>query len=200
MKKFLFVVAIALFHSAAFAQLEVSTGYAVNRNLLDGAPFQIAYDIRISNRLFTKPQIGYKYLYHFNDFVGAKLKVSIIEVHQTVSYEVIVKRKYLLKPNIGINYRFYSWKGEMVRPLNSLPIRAYNIEFRDERLSLVSTDAEHRDHYKTSNFGFTIQLQNQFRLSDKISLHITPFIEPDYDRTQNVGGCYVGIIFNNLKL
>lgn len=199
MKKFLFAGAIVFFHNAAFAQLEVSTGYAVNKNLLDGVPLQIAYDIRLSNRLFTKPQIGYKYLHHFNDFVGAKLSVSIVELHQTLSYEVISKRKYVLKPNIGVNYRFYSWKGEMVHPLNSLPIRAYSVEFRKERLNLVSTDGEYKDDYKTSNLGFTFQLQNQFRLNHKISLHVTPFIEPDYDGTQNVGGCYIGIIFKNLK-
>jgi hypothetical protein len=199
MNKFLFLIAITLFHNTAFCQLEISTGYAVNKNLLDGAPLQIAYDIRISNRLFTKPQFGFKYLQHFNDFVGAKLKVSIVELHQTLSYEIIAKRKYVLKPNIGINYRFYSWKGEMVRPLNSLPIRGYSVEFRKGRLNLVSTDAEYKDDYKTSNLGFTFQLQNQFRLSDKIILHVTPFVEPDYDGTQNVGGCYIGIIFKNLK-
>lgn len=193
-----FLCALLLYvlsYSSAFAQWEFSTGYAVNKRDADGAPVHVGYDIKISNKLFTKSQVGYKYLHRFNDFVGATLKISIVEFHQTLSYELVKKRKYIFKPNIGINYRFYSWKGEMKPPLNSLPIRAYVIEFRDkEYLRLVSTDAEYRDEYKVSNPGFSFQLQNQFRLGQKFWMHITPFMEPDYDGTQNTGGCYVGII------
>ena len=76
----------------ANAQPEISTGYAVNKNLADGAPLQLGYDLRIGNKLYTKPQIGFKYLYHFEDFVGAKLKVSVWEIHQTISY-IIISRK-----------------------------------------------------------------------------------------------------------
>lgn len=60
-----------------WAQLEITTGYAVNKELADGAPIQVAYDIKIKNRLFTKPQIGFKYLYHFEDFAGVTMKVRI---------------------------------------------------------------------------------------------------------------------------
>ena len=187
-----------------FGQLEITTGYAVNKNLADGVPIQFAYDLRIRDRIYTKPQIGYKYLYHFNDFVGATLKVNIIEFHQTISYELIKKKKYILKPNIGLNYRFYSWKGEMKPPFNTLPQRVYKVEFRNDRLRLNSftpvtpTDGNFADQYSVNNFGFTIQIQNQFRLNEKIWLHITPFLEPDYDGTQNTGGCYIGVILKQL--
>ncbi len=106
----LFFSAFLLFVATnVLAQLEVSTGYAVNRNLADGLPAQLAYDFQIKKRLFTKSQIGYKYLHHFNDFVGADLDVSIFELHQTLSYEIIRKRNYIFKPNVGVNYRFYHW-------------------------------------------------------------------------------------------
>lgn len=176
-------LAIILILSAGkvFGQLEITTGYAVNRNLADGAPIQLSYDLNIRGRLYTKPQIGYKYLYHYNDFVGATLKVNIIELHQTISYEIIKKGKYILKPNIGLNYRFYNWKGKMNPPYNVLPQRVYKIEFRDDRLRLNSftpvavNDGNYTDQYSVNNFGFTIQLQNQFRITDKIWFHITPF-------------------------
>lgn len=193
-----FTLLFIFFYFSAFAQLEFSTGYAVNKNLADGAPIHIAYDFKIANRLYTKSQAGYKYLYHFNDFVGAAIRVSIFELHQTLSYEILKRKKYILKPNIGLNYRFYHWKGEMKQPLNTLPIRAYLIEFRDrEFLRLVSTDTESKDEYRVNNLGFSFQLQNQFKLNEKIWLHITPFIEPDYDRSQNTGGCYIGLILKN---
>lgn len=187
----------------ATAQLELSTGYAVNKNLADGAPLHIAYDVNIRGRWYTKPQIGYKYLYHFNDFVGAVLKVNIFEYHQTVSYEVVKRRKFIFKPNVGLNYRFYHWRGEMKPPLNSYPQRAYHIEFRDDRLRLNSfapttpTDGNYSDTYTVHNLGYSIQLQTQFKISGHLWLHVTPFVEPDYDRTQNTGGCYVGIILKN---
>lgn len=79
-----------------FAQLEITTGYAVNKNLADGAPIHIAYDFKIKNRLYTKSQLGYKYLYYYNDFVDATLTFSIKELHQTLSYEVIKKRSIFL--------------------------------------------------------------------------------------------------------
>jgi hypothetical protein len=198
MKFILITLFFALYFTKVFSQLEITSGYAINRNLADGAPLQIAYDLKIKNRLYTKPQIGYKYLYHFNDFVGATLKVSIFEIHQTLSYEVFKKKKYLFKPNIGINYRFYKWKGEMVPPLNSSPIRAWVLGVRDKNYILVSNDEESYKEYKVNNLGFTIQLQNQFRINDKLWFHITPFLEPDYDRVQNTGGCYVGVIFKSL--
>lgn len=207
MRLALIILFITSFYSKnTFSQLEIATGYAVNKNLLDGSPIQLSYDLKISDRLYTKPQIGYKYLYHFEDFVGATLKVSIIEFHQTISYELIRKKNYILKPNIGLNYRFYNWKGEMELPYNMLPQRVYKIEFRDDRLRLNSfapvtpTDGNYTDQYSVSNLGFSFQLQNQFRLNDKLWLHITPFIEPDYDKTQNTGGCYVGIIFKHVTV
>ncbi len=195
MRTFVLAFIVCFIHLNGFCQLEITTGYAVNRNLTDGAPLHIAYDFKIKNKLFTKTQIGFKYLYHFNDFVGAKLKVYIWEIHQTASYELIKRKKFILKPNIGFNYRFYKWKGEMVAPLNTLPIRAWVIGTRNENFILASRDGEDKKTYIVNNIGFSFQLQNQFRLSDKVWLHVTPFIEPDYDRSQNTGGCYIGVIF-----
>ncbi len=186
--------------SCAYSQLELTTGYAVDKNLADGAPLHIAYDLQLKNRLFTKSQIGFKYLYHFDDFVGATMKVRIWEFHQTLSYEVIKKKKYIFKPNLGLNYRFYKWKGEMVQPLNTRPGRALVISTRDGNFILESTSDGYYREYTPNNLGFSIQLQNQFLLTDKLWLHITPFLEPDYDRSQNTGGCYVGLIFTQLKL
>ena len=193
--KFFITLFFCFFISNAFSQLEITTGYAVNKNLADGVPIQVAYDLKIKNRLYTKPQVGYKYLYHFNDFVGAVIKVSIWEFHQTLSYEIIKKKKYIFKPNVGINYRFYHWRGEMKPPHNTLPQRAYILEFRDDKLRLNSYDDGYSDEYRVHNFGFSFQLQNQFKINDKIWIHITPFLEPDYDSSQNIGGCYIGVIF-----
>lgn len=197
MKEIILLLYLAFSSLKLSAQLEISTGYTVDRNLADGIPIQLAYDFNIKNRLFTKSQIGFKYLFHYNDFVGATLKQHVYEVHQTLSYEIVKRKKYILKPNIGLNYRFFKWKGQMVEPLNSLPIRAWVIGTRKGNFILVSEDEGAYKEYSVNNFGFTIQLENQFRLSEKIWLHITPFLEPDYDRSQNVGGCYVGIIFKN---
>ena len=177
-----------------FAQLELSAGYAVNKNLADGPLIHVGYDVKINNRLYTKPQVGYKYLYHFNDHVGAFLKVSILELHQTFSYELVKLNKYIFKPNIGINYRFYHWKGEMEPPYETLPQRVYKIEFNDYKLRLNNFDNQYSDEYKVNNFGFSFQLQNQFRLNKKLWMHVTPFLEPDFNGSQNTGGCYIGVI------
>ncbi len=196
----LFFSAFLLFVATnVLAQLEVSTGYAVDKNLADGLPVQLAYDFQIKKRLFTKFQIGYKYLHHFNDFVGADLDVSIFELHQTLSYEIVKKRKYIFKPNVGVNYRFYHWKGKMRPPHNTLPQRALVIDVRgDPHFILNSFDNGYFREYRVNNIGFSFQLQNQFRFSDKVWLHVTPFLEPDYDRSKNTGGCYVGIILPRL--
>ena len=158
----------------------------------------MAYDFRITDRWYTKTQIGYKYLHKFNDYVGATLKVSISEIHQTLSYEIIQKKKYIFKPNIGINYRFYHWKGEMNPPFNTLPQRVWVIGTRNKNFILNSFDNGYNNEYSVNNLGFSIQLQNQFKLSNKVWLHLTPFIEPDYDRSQNTGGLYIGLIFKSI--
>lgn len=83
----------------------------------------------------------------------------------------------------------------MKPPYNTLPQRAWVMELRDRYIILNSYDGGNEDTYKVNNLGFSIQLQNQFKLSNKAWLHITPFLEPDYDRIQNTGGCYIGIIW-----
>ena len=97
----LMVTAILLFTVLKSpAQLEITTGAAINKNDADGIALNMAYDFRITDRWYTKTKIGYKYLHKFNDYVGATLKVSISEIHQTLSYEIIQKKKYI--------FNFYS--------------------------------------------------------------------------------------------
>jgi hypothetical protein len=67
---------LSLSARVTYAQLEITSGYAVNRLEADGVPIHIAYDIKLKDRIYTKSQAGYKYLYHFNDFVEATLKFS----------------------------------------------------------------------------------------------------------------------------
>lgn len=201
MMKGVMIIFFFLTTATAYAQPEASTGFAVNREYAWGLPVQLAFDIKLANRLYTKPQLGYKYLHYYNDFVEASLKYSILELHQTVSYEVIKKKKYIFKPNIGINYRFYTIKALMDPPYNQLPQRAWILDiFRDQpriRLNSFDDDGTTHDKRKVNNLGFTIQLQNQFRVSEKLWIHITPFVEPDYDRIQNTGGCYIGVIYKS---
>ena len=180
---------------AASAQLEVSTGFAVNKQDAIGPALQVGYDFSLNKRLRTKTQFGYKYLRHYNDYVGCTLQITSWEIHQTFSLELIAMKTYILRPNVGLNYLFYRWNGEMDPPYNALPQRAWVIGVRDKNLVLNSFDGGYTTNYRVHNLGFSLQLQNQFRLNEKIWLHITPFIEPDYDRSQTIGGCYAGVIF-----
>ena len=195
MKLLFNVILYLLFSCHSYCQMELSTGYAVNKNLADGAAIQVAYDIRVGSRFFTKPQIGYKSLYHYNDFVGATLKVCIKELHETFSYQVIKHYKYIFQPNVGLNYRIYRWQGAMKPPYDVEPMRSWTIGTREGIFKLSNESGETHQTYKANNFGFSIQLQNQFRINSRLWLHITPFMEPDYDGSQNTGGCYVGVIF-----
>jgi hypothetical protein len=196
--KFLITLIFCFLVSETFSQLEISTGYATEKHLADGPALHIGYDLKIKNRFYTKSQAGYKYMYHFNDFVGATLKVSILEFHQTVSCQLIQRKKYIFKPNVGVNYRFYHWRGKMSLPHNTLPIRAWSIGIRDQQHFVLSSyDGKYTNELTFNNLGFSFQLQNQFKLNEKIWLHITPFMEPDYDSSQNTGGCYVGVILKN---
>lgn len=183
------------------AQLELTTSVAINRNDAIGPGLGAAYDFRIKGRFFTKSQIGVKYLHNYDDWIRAHLKVSIFEYHQTVSVQIGKRENgYVFKPNIGLNYRYYHWKGRMEPPFNTLPQRRWGIGLRNnERFFLDSFDENyHTSTYSVNNLGFSFQLQNQFRLSNKLWLHVTPFMEPDYDRTQNTGGVYVGVVLLEL--
>jgi PAS domain S-box-containing protein len=152
--------------TSAFSQLEISTGIAVNKNDAVGFPFHLSYDYHIKGRLYTKSQLGYKHLRVYNDHVGATLDVSSWEIHQTLSYEIIKKRKFVLKPNLGVNYRFYHWKGEMRPPYNTLPQRAWVIGTRTRNFILNSYDDGYFKEHDVNNPGFSIQLQSQFRLTE----------------------------------
>jgi hypothetical protein len=201
MKKLLTIILLGTY-STAFAQLEISTGYAVNRLQADGVPIHFGYDYKLMNKLYTKSQIGYKYLYHYNDFVEATVKISIIELHQTFSYEMAIGKKIIFKPNLGFNYRFYSVLAEIKPPYNTLPQRAWIIaRVRGDRIRLNSFDGDGLkiDKRKIDNAGFSLQLQSQFKIDKKVWFHITPFYEPDYDGSQATGGCYIGIILKQIK-
>ncbi len=195
--KLLLTTFVLFITMVTFAQFEISSGLAINKNNAAGFPIQFAYDFKIKNRLYIKPQFGFKYLHIYNEHVGATLNVSSWEIHQTFSYEVIKKRKFILKPNAGINYRFYHWKGEMRPPYNTLPQRAWVIGTRNGYFVLNSYDDGYSKDYRVNNLGFSFQLQSQYKLTDKIWMHITPFIEPDYDGAQNTGGCYLGVILKS---
>jgi hypothetical protein len=82
----------------------------------------------------------------------------------------------------------------MLPPLNEMPYRAWVIGTRERNFILSTYDGKYTNTYRVNNFGFSFQLQNQFRLSEKTWLHVTPFIEPDYDRSQNTGGFYIGVV------
>ena len=195
----LLLTVFALFvTTSAFSQLELSTGVAANKQDALGFPLHFSYDFQIKSRWYTKTQLGFKYLKRYNDFVGATIQVSTWEIHQTFSYEVIKMKGYILKPNVGLNYRFYYWKGEMDPPYNTLPQRVYVIGVRDQNFILNSYDGGQPREYSVNNLGFSFQIQNQLRLTDKVWLHLTPFIEPDYDGSQNIGGLYAGVILKTL--
>ena len=195
--RILFLLSFVLLAATnGLCQLEMSTGYAINKPRADGLPLHIGYDFKLANRFYTKFQAGYKYLDGFNDYVEAKVRTVSFELHQTLSYEVVRKRKYILKPNIGIHYKWYDWELVMVPPLSTGVGRAWVLSVgSDTTLVLTSTPQGYYERYKANRFGYTFQLQNQFLIKDRLWIHITPFIEPTYDRAQNTGGCYVGVIF-----
>jgi hypothetical protein len=193
------LVAFVLFVATpALAQLEINTGVVVNKNNAAGFPVHFAYDFHVEGSVYTKTQLGYKYLHRFNDYVGASITISSWELHQTLSYEILKKKKYILKPNFGLNYRFYHWKGKMHPPYNTLPQRAWVVGVRGGNFILNSFGGDYYNEYRVHNLGFSIQLQSQFRLTDRVWFHITPFVEPDYDKSQNTGGCYMGVILKPL--
>lgn len=180
----------------SFCQLEFTTGFAINKANANGLPLHVGYDFRLANRFYTKSQIGYKYLYHFNDFVEAKVRTVSAELHQTFSFEVVKKRKYILKPNVGVHYKWYDWELVMVPPLQAGVGRAWVMSIgKEKNVVLTSTTDGYYESYKVGMAGYTFQLQNQFLISDRLWIHVTPFLEPTCDRTQNTGGCYVGVIF-----
>ena len=191
-------VVFSLLSCSAIAQPEFSTGVAINKNDASGIVLHAAHDFRLTDKFYTKTQIGHKRLQRYNDYVGATLKVRTWEIHQTVSYRIVNNKKYILQPNLGLNYRFYTWKGEMDPPYDVTPQRAWVIGVRDGNFVLNSFDNQHSKTYRVNNLGFSIQLQNQFSLNNKLWFHITPFMEPDYDRSQNTGGGYFGFILKEL--
>lgn len=195
------ILLIACVPYKAIAQLELTTGVGAERNAAVGPALAAGYDFKIKGRLFTKLQVGAKYMHEYDDWIGAHFTATTLEFHQTISVEIGRRSKnYLFKPNIGINYRFHRWKGKMEPPYNEIPLRRWSIGVRNGNWFSINSwnPEEHRQTHKTKNFGFSLQLQNQFRLSDKLWLHLTPFMEPDYDRHKNIGGLYVGIVFISL--
>jgi hypothetical protein len=203
--RILIVFLIAIFcNVSCYAQLEVSTGYAITRLGSSGAPIHLGFDFNLKNRLFTKAQLGYKKLYYYNDFVGATIRTRTIELHQTLSYQLVNTKGYILQPNLGVNFRFYKNVAKMLPPFNTGTQRAWVFSYRrDRKVVLTSYDGSggaREDFHKTGNLGFSIQIQNKFKLSENLWLHITPFLEPDHDRLQNIGGCYIGVVFKQLTL
>lgn len=197
--RYVYMLSICLFSAMnGFAQLEFSTGYAVNKHLADGAPIHIGYEYALAGKFRTKTQSGYKHLYYYNNYIEATIRLDMLELHQTFTYPVLNKKKYILKPNAGINLRYYKAVAKIDPPYNAPPQRVWILRYtRNRTVRLNSYDdptTTKEDIYRVTNLGFSFQLQNQFYLTPKIWLHITPFIEPDYDKTQVTGGCYVGVV------
>jgi hypothetical protein len=197
MKIFLAATSL-LFTTAAFAQVELSTGFVSNNKGGKGVPIHLAYEFPLKGRLYTKSQVGYKAMFTRNTELDAHIKFYSIEVHQTFSFEAVKSRSYMLKPNVGLNYRFYHWKGKINPPYNTAVGRKWEVEVRNGKYVLQNFVGRNVTQYQVSNWGYSFQLQNQFRISDKVWIHVTPFIEPDYDRVQVTKGCYAGVVFNNL--
>ncbi|RYD82038.1 MAG: hypothetical protein EOP53_04785 [Sphingobacteriales bacterium] len=198
MRNGLLTIMLLCVFTKAFSQWEISTGYAVNKREANGTLVHVGYDFKIDKKISTKSQIGIKRLYHLNDFVGVKLWCNSLEIHQTISYELAKTKKYILRPNIGVNYKYYRWKGKMIPPYDELPYRTYSMQLRNDKLVLYSLNNQTKDEFKTNNLGFSLQIQNQFKLNKNLWLSVTPFLEPDYDWNQNTGGCYIGIVLPNL--
>lgn len=201
MKLLIYLFIFFFFTTEAYCQYEFATGFAVNRILAMGMPIQVGYEKKIKKNFYTKSQFSYKKMRHYNDFIDATFKARSIEFHQTVSHKVINNKKFIFQPNIGINYRFFKVVGEMHPPYNTLPIRAYRTgPYRDgSYFKITSYDTESKVVKTVNNLGFSFQLQCQFKLNNKLWLQITPFVEPDYDKQENTGGLYVGVVWNRKK-
>lgn len=179
------------------AQLELSIGYG-QRGGADGISLYAAYNFPLTPKLYTKTQLGYKQLYQGAKTLvpGASIKIRTWELHQLLSWQAVQNKKYTFNPAIGISYRLSKWKGEMKPPLDQNPIRYAAIYKRNGDLfEIVSISGLNYQEYSFNAFGYSLQLQSQFRLSYKTSLLITPFLESDFDWFQTVVGCYVGIAY-----
>ncbi len=178
-------------------QIELNGSYSYS-DLTKGMGGSTAYSFYFKNpRIGIKPQFAYKCHCSYDSFLEADFTNKKLESHVTFFYQLVDREKYKLAPNLGFNLRYSSWTIEMLEPLDELPIRRYISSIRDETFSVQSTTGS--DVYETEFLtpGFTAQVQNQFVVSDRISLNLTPFIEFDYDRAQAVGGGYFGFTYNH---
>ena len=200
MKNTIILIFFFFLNVKIFAQWEVNTSIAVNKREAFGMPISVGYEKKLYKNFYTKTQFGFKKLHAYNDFVEVNLYYRILEVHQTISYSIVNNKKYKFRPNIGLNFRYYNVKGVVDAPFNTPPQRAYTIDiFRNQDpMRLNSYDGSggvKQDKRNIANLGFSIQFQNQFKLTNNVWLTITPFVEPDYDKIQNTGGVYVGVLF-----
>lgn len=182
------------------AQLSLSLPFANNgKGNVKGTGLRLAYEFHLKKRWSTTTQIGFKSLKAYNDFTENDLKNIIFEAQQTVSYAVVNNKKYVFSPHIGINLRYFKWSAKMRPPYNAIPIRQLAMEFRDDWLIISSVDGLFSDSYEVANLGFSLQLENQFAISNRITLLLIPFIEDDYDGIQTVSGGYIGVKYKLRK-
>lgn len=183
-----------------FSQIEVngSQSWEGIANV-NGRGINVGYEIPIKERFGVKPQFAYKCLCSYYEFTGTDFTNQRAELHTTAYYKIINNTTYQLIPNIGLNIRYSNWEAQMREPLDTFPIRQYGTYIRNERLAVASQKGVDYAQVDFITLGFTAQIQNRFKLSDKFNLNVTPFIEFDYDRDQANGGGYLGLYYNMNK-
>lgn len=193
---FTFVLLLLLVNTS-FSQIEINGSYSANgKGDAHGPGINVGYEFNINKRLGTKSQVGYKSLKAYNDFIDATIQNKIVEFHQTILYRLINHKKYKLVPNLGLNFRYLDYVLKMNPPYNTLPIRAWVLGVRNKTLVISSGDNRFEDTHTVSNLGITLQMQNQFKLNEKLWLLVTPIFEDAYDGAQGVGGCYFGLRYS----
>lgn len=197
MKTLLTITIFNLIPLISFSQLEfnLSQSWEGIANV-NGLGINTGYEIPINSKVGIKPQLAYKCLCSFYEFTGTDFENKRGELHLTGYYFLIANDGYKLKPNIGLNLSYSNWQAQMVDPLDQRPIRSYVTELRNGDAFAVSSTSDNA--FKELDYltlGFSAQLKNQFHISDKLDINITPFIEMDYDRTQVNGGGYLGVTY-----
>ena len=214
MKKLTSIFLLLFSYKYSSAQWEISSGFAGNQADATGPVFHAGFEWRIKPRWSTKTQVGYKHLtFHdsgANEMTGPNLRYLSLEYtlttlswefHQTLAFQAVCTNNYMLKPNLGLNYRFFHWGGWMPPPSHPALVGAGRGHRVDERGG-VGMDSELNKYsvsaYHTHGLGVSLQVQNLFRISRKLWAHFTPFVEPTLDKCQNTGGFYTGVVLNPL--
>ncbi len=198
MVKYVFTFTFICISFVSHTQIELNASYS-DAGVANAAGFGInaGYEIALkNNRLGIKPQIGYKCNCSYYDFTGTDFVNKTAEFHTTFFYKLIDNPSYKLIPNVGLNLRYSYWSAKMRPPLETLPSRVYATYIRRNAFAVSTSPGREFTELRFFTPGYTFQVQNRFKISDKISVNVTPFAEVDYEVFQEVGGGYVGITYN----